>query len=178
MFVEFDAKENPDAALLRLLDYQVSCRGRVATAEVLGVNFRTLKNCLESGRLSRRMREALEEFGKSMPVGGDPPSAANKDSLGEPEHNPLALRVTDVEAENRELRGTVEAQAAHLEELGRRVAVLEEQRRRRGVPRWLGLAGRSQGRGATDWVTGPTEPRVVTPEYQSGEERALGLRLP
>ena len=125
------------------------------------------------------MREALEEFSKSVPVAGDPPSAADKDGLGELQNKPLALRVTDLEAENRDLRGAVEAQAAHLDELGRRVAVLEEQRRRRGVLSWLGLTGRSKGRGTiTDGITGPTEPRVVTLERQSGEERALAPRLP
>ena len=37
------ASEKRDSALLALLDALVGCHGRVGTAEVLGVNYRTLK---------------------------------------------------------------------------------------------------------------------------------------
>ena len=37
-------------------------RGRVAAAESLRVNYRTMMNCYDSRRVSRRMRQALAEF--------------------------------------------------------------------------------------------------------------------
>ena len=54
--------DGDDALLLDLLDALVDDRGRTAAARALGVNYRTLVNCYDSRRVSRRMRQALEEF--------------------------------------------------------------------------------------------------------------------
>ena len=49
-----------DSQLLALLDDLVRAEGRLKAAQALGVNYRTLVRAVESGRLSRRMRDALE----------------------------------------------------------------------------------------------------------------------
>ena len=59
-----------DAPLLDLLDALVNGRGRVAAAEALGVNYRTMMACYDSRRVSRRMRKALEEFRDTGEAGG------------------------------------------------------------------------------------------------------------
>ena len=58
---EVDAALSDDA-LLDLLDALVEERGRVAAADALGVNFRTLATCCDSRRVSLRMRRALVDF--------------------------------------------------------------------------------------------------------------------
>ena len=45
-----------DDPLLDVLDALVSDRGKVAAAEALGVNYRTMMTCYESRHISRRMR--------------------------------------------------------------------------------------------------------------------------
>ncbi len=44
-----------DQSLLDLLDALVNDRSRVAASEALGVNYRTLVNCYDSGRVSPRI---------------------------------------------------------------------------------------------------------------------------
>ena len=58
-----------DASLLDLLDALVHDRGRTAAARTLGVNYRTMMNCYDSRRVSRRMRQALVEFRDGQDVG-------------------------------------------------------------------------------------------------------------
>ena len=50
-----------DSSLLDLLDTLVNDRDKVAAAEALGVNYRTMSACYESRRVSRRMRMGLQE---------------------------------------------------------------------------------------------------------------------
>ena len=75
--------EDLNTALLELLDDLVGDRGRVGAAEFLGVNYRTLQHCLVSRRLSRRMREALEQYRSSAPVVVDLPADAEETGPGE-----------------------------------------------------------------------------------------------
>ena len=50
-----------DQSLLDLLDALVNDRSRVAASEALGVNYRTLVNCYDSGRVSPRiMRDCTQ----------------------------------------------------------------------------------------------------------------------
>ena len=104
-----------DGPLLDLLDALVESRGKVAAAEALGVNYRTMTNCYDSRRVSRRMRRALQEFrdarGVEVEVGdGDDVSTDSQvEALGK--------RAAELEEENRELRELVEAQAIQLEAL-------------------------------------------------------------
>ena len=112
------AGNDADRPLLDLLDGLVSDRGRVAAARALGVNYRTMMNCYDSRRVSRRMREALGDFHASRgpaddaeAVGDDGGTSATGDAAS------LERKVTELEEENRRLRETVADQAHRLEEL-------------------------------------------------------------
>ena len=85
--------EDLNTALLELLNDLVGDRGRVGAADVLGVNYRTLQHCLNSRRLSRRMREALEHYRSSAPVVVDLPAATEETGPGEGQGESLEQRV-------------------------------------------------------------------------------------
>ena len=104
-----------DDALLDLLDALVEERGRVAAADALGVNFRTLATCCDTRRVSRRMRRALVDF---QDAGGTGDLEA-----GEREY--LAGRVAGLEAENAGLRELVAERERQLSELTRLAAARE-----------------------------------------------------
>ena len=160
-----------DAPLLDLLDALVNDRGRVATAEALGVNYRTMMACYDARRVSRRMRKALEEF---RDAGTEAGGAEVDDDGAADEVETLRQRVAELEEEARGLWGLVETQAGQLEELGRRVAHLVRE---------------AQQRGESEPVVGDDQPSVwrpprrrhglldagvVTLEEQSDEEHAFG----
>ena len=117
--------DGDDTPLLDLLDALVSDRGRTAAARSLGVNYRTMMNCYDSRRVSRRMRQALQEFRDAGGVDGDvDPEVADGDGAAGMEGETLEQRVAALEEENRGLREVVEGQTRQLEELTRRVAAL------------------------------------------------------
>ena len=165
-----------DAPLLDLLDALVKDRGRVAAAEALGVNYRTMMACYDSRHVSRRMRKALEEF-RDAGVGDDSGTEVDDDGAAD-EVETLRQRVAELEEEDRGLRGLVETQAGQLEELGRRVAHLVRE---------------AQQRGESEPVVGDDQPSVwrpprrrhglpdagvVTLEEQADEEDAFGPAAP
>lgn len=128
--VDYDPGAEPDTplsddALLDLLDALVGEQGRVPTARVLRVNYRTLSNCFDFRQVSRRMRRALVEFRDAGGDGGgearngvDGASlAANVDALRQ--------RAAEQENENAELRSLADEQARQLEEVTYRLAALE-----------------------------------------------------
>ena len=166
-----------DAPLLDLLDALVNDRGRVAAAEALGVNYRTMMACYDSRRVSRRMRKALEEF-RGAGTGTEAGGTEVDDDGAEDEVETLRQRVAELEEEDRELRGLVETQAGQLEELGRRVAHLVRE---------------AQQRGESEPVVGDDQPSVwrpprrrhglpdagvVTLEEQPDETHAFGPAAP
>ena len=161
-----------------LLDALVSDRGRVAAAEAPGVNYRTLVRCGQSRRVSRRMRQVLQEFRDSQDVGDDGQGVVTGDGAGEDKGKTLR-DLAALEQENRGLRETVEAQAEELEALRQRVAELGEQ----GPP-----PGRADavdgGQGQPgDWRPprrghGMPDAGVVTLEKHSDEEHAFGSAAP
>ena len=164
-----------DQPLLDLLDALVNDRGRVATAEALGVNYRTMTACYDSRHVSRRMRQALEDFRDSAGVGdGGGPEAGGGDDGAEDEAEPLEQRVAVLEEEGRGLREMIEAQTGQLEELWRRVARLEGPGQQRGdaqqtVVESLQGVWRPPRRGH-----GLPDAGVVTLEEQPDEEHAFG----
>ena len=109
MAVDGKVPEGEDAPLLDLLDTLVSDRGRVAAAEALGVNYRTVARCQQSRRVSRRMRQVLQEFRDSQGVGDDGPGVVAGDGAEEDAEETLQEQLTALEEENRELQETVEA---------------------------------------------------------------------
>ena len=157
-----------------LLDALVKDRGRVAAAEALGVNYRTMMACYDSRRVSRRMRKALEEFRDAGEASG---TEVDGDGAAD-EVETLRQRVAELEEEARGLRGLAETQAGQLEEFGRRVAHLVRE---------------AQQRGDSEPVVGDEQPSVwrpprrrhglpdagvVTLEEQSDEEDAFGPAAP
>ena len=158
---------------------EVDGRGRVAGAEALGVNYRTVARCQQSRLESRRMRQVLQEFRDSQDAGDDELGVVAVDGAGEDTEETLELRAAALEQENRELRETVQAQAGQLGALRRQVAELEEP-----APQPSGAAvvdGDLEPPG--DWRPprrGPGLPDacVVKMDEQPDEDHALGPAAP
>lgn len=89
-----------DQPLSALLDALVDGRGRVAPAEDLGVNYRTVTRCQQS----RQMRQVLLEFRDLLHVGDDGPGSVGGDGGGEDTGKTRKWRVAVLERENRKLR--------------------------------------------------------------------------
>ena len=164
----------PDSPLLDLLDTLVNDLGRVAAAEALGVNYRTLVTCYDSRRVSLRMRRALEEYRDADGGDGDEPDDESAGDIAEQVVS-LEQRVVALEEERRALRETVEAQAEQLAQLERQVSALENKRRQRDKADAVGDDD-DQCRG---WRPPPRDhglpdAGVVTLEEQPDEEHAFG----
>ena len=126
----------------------VSWDGDVAADHALGVNYRTVARCQQSRRVSRRVRQVLQELGESQGVANDGYGVVVGDDKGSDTEETPAVRAARLEEENRELREMVEAQAEELEVLRRRVAGLED----RGHPAGgVDAVDGDQGRPG-DWV--------------------------
>ena len=171
--------DGDDALLLDLLDVLVSDRGRTAAARDLGVNYRTLVNCWDSRRVSRRMRQALAEFRPAGVVDGDEPGDVDGDDAAGMEGESLERRVAVLEDENRGVRELVESQAGQLEELGRRVAAFEGRDRRSNETEAVDACGDQE----RDWRPPRRRPGmpnagVGTLEEQPDEEHAFGPAAP
>ena len=161
-----------DGPLLDLLDALVESRGKVAAAQALGVNYRTMTNCHDSRRVSRRMRRALQEFrdarGVEVEVGdGD-------DVRTDSQVEALGKRAAELEEENRELRELVEAQANRLEALQGQISRLEEEEHSAGDVEGVGVDEVDGQRPHPRRGAGPLNAGVVTLETQHGEEDAFG----
>ena len=170
--------QSADAPLLDLLDALVDDRGRVAAAEALGVNYRTMMTCYDSRRVSRRMRQALVDF-RDAGGGGDQLGVVDRDVTTEDEDESLEQRVAALEEENLKLRETFQSQAGQLDELGRRVAVLEG---REGGSGGTEVSGGNDGQ-QREWRPprrgyGLPYAGVVTLEEQPDEAHAFGPAAP
>ena len=174
-----------DGRLWEVFRGLVEARGRTAAADALGVNYRTVVANLEAGRLSRRMRTAVQRFEneESEPEpAGSPETAGAGETTGSAELGETTRtaeqRVDALVAEVGQLEETVQSQAGQLEEMGRRVAELEE----------AASQGAESERNAGP-ATDETAPRVwqppkrahelpdagvVTLERQPDEEHAFG----
>ena len=168
-----------DESLLDLLEVLVNDRGRTGAAGALGVNYRTVARGQQSRRVSRRMRQVLEEFRDSQGAGADESGIVGGDGASETLRDRAAALALALEEENRELRETVEAQAVELEALRRRITELEEQGQLRSGDD--AVEGDQGQRG--EWR--PPRPGhrlpdagVVTLEDQPDEEHAFGPAPP
>ena len=163
-----------DSPLLDLLDALVNDLGRVAAAEALGVNYRTLTTCYDSRRVSRRMRRALEEYRDSGVGDGDDLAS---DDAGDVSEELVALeeRMTVLEKENHALGETIEAQAEQLAHLERQVSALEDGKRQRDKADAVGNDDdRCRGWRPPPRDHGLPDAGVVTLEEQPDEEHAFG----
>ena len=171
-----DGRDVPlsDSPLLDLLDALVNDLGKVAAAEALGVNYRTLATCYDSRHVSRRMRRALEGYRDTAVGCGDEPDDESDSDITEQVVS-LEQRVAALEEDRRELREVIEAQAGQLAQLERQVGALEEGKRQRDKADAVGDDD-DQCRG---WRPPPRDhglpdAGVVTLEEQPDEERAFG----
>ena len=172
-----------DTPLLDLLDSLVSDRGRTAAARALGVSYRTMMNCYDSRRVTRRMRQVLEEFRDASvddeAASEDEAEVQVDDGVAEGQGESLEQRVAAQADENRELRELVEGQARQLEELTRRVADLEGAGERGGFVEAVDVADDRHIDPGKDWrppQRGPGMPDagVVTLDAHPDEEHAFG----
>ena len=176
--------DDNDGPLLDLLDALVNDRGRTAAARSLGVNYRTLVNCWDSRRVSRRMRQVLEEFRDAGGVGSDVDAeVVDGDPANDTESESMEQRVEALEEENRGLLELVEDQARQLDELGSRVAALEGSGQHADDTEAVD-AGDDQGNDlGPDWRPprrrhGMPDAGVVTVEVQPDEDHAFGPAAP
>ena len=166
-----------DGSLLDMLDALVNDRGKVAAAEALGVNYRTMMACHESRKVSRRMRKALTGFRDKHGDGGD----VQDDDADGSAQKVVALeeQVRALEAENQALRETIYTQARQLAELEHRVEGREEGDGQ-GIESDASEGEEGQRR---EWRPprrdhGLPDAGVVTLEEQPDEEQAFGPAAP
>lgn len=166
-----------DDPLLDLLDALVNDRGKVAAAEALGVNYRTMVTCHESRHVSRRMRKALAEFRDKYVDGGD----VQDDDAGDIAEKVAGLedRVAAFEEAHGVLVETVEAQEKQLAELERRVEGSGEEDQHEPE---ADNSEHDDGQG-TQWQPprrdhGLPDAGVVTVEEQPDEGHAFGPAAP
>ena len=164
-----------DAPLLDLLDALVEQRGRVAAAQALGVNYRTMTNCHDSRRVSRRMRQALEKFRDEQEAGGNQDgTAVDGDGETEAAMEALARWVATLEEENRRLKEMVEAQGNSMKVSERSGDSVEERERRLGECESSGVGDDQGQRQPPRRRSGLADVGVVTMEAQPDGEDAFG----
>ena len=161
-----------DLRLFEVLQQLVGSRGRMRAATALGVNYRTVVGNLEAGSLSRRMRRALQEFEAGLEPAESPDLEGSRGSYGRTET--VAQQMETLAGEVGHLTEMVEAQGGQLQELGLRVAGLEDVARERTA----GNVGPDEGL-AGEWrpperEQGLPDAGVVTVDPQPDEEHAFG----
>ncbi len=123
--------ENQDGHLLAFLDLLISQRGPTATAEMLGVSYRTIARTLERRRLSRVIIRALEG---AMLSDANPAVqqlakevADVRKSVGQLAERVEALATIPAQQDGAELRSFREENDKTVRLLGRRITALEKQ---------------------------------------------------
>ena len=169
--------------LLALLRDLVQTEGRLKTARMLGVNYRTLQSAAESGQLTERMAVALERL---LLLGGGSAAVRQRERVDALERRVEGLAKearagfeemrSDVGAEFKVLR---EEQAVTRRVLERRLVGLEARMKN-------GVAGTSTP-GAEESEKPPGKPRYIPPrrlpqlvtrEAEDGEEHVYGDAMP
>ena len=163
--------------LMALLRELVRNKGVMKATQELSVDYRTLTNSLKDGRLSRRMRQALE---KALLEGGGSPAAEQRE------------RNDGLEEELKEVKGQVEAVG---KEAARGVAAVRGEvkalgDRQAGFERRLSQVegtGEDPGEEANEAAGGPAKrraapwreyPDLVTREPAEGDEEVFGEAWP
>ena len=179
------ARNYEDMALLAILDALEADLGTTGARNKLGVAHRTFAKCRDSRRLTTRMRSVLKQCVDWGPVVDNPvadipqPEADKSYSSTEDPDQTLAQKVTDLEAENRELREAIETERAHIADWGRRLAALGKQSHKSGGRGWVPWKRPiKEEEVVINRFTDPPKPGVVTLEHRLGEEQALGRAAP
>ncbi len=159
--------------LMALLRDMIDDKGKVKTAEALGVNYRTLVRAEESERLTARMSSELE---RHLLLGGGSAAAQQRESIKTLEERVAGLE-EELESVLEELRSVIdggiqtlrEERAKGLVQLERRIAKVE------GGPDGSERAGEEKPSEKTTWR--PYRD-VVTLEPEPGEEKVYGDATP
>lgn len=164
--------------LMTLLNELVNDGGVMKACEALGVDYKTLTASLRSGRLSRRMRKALEN---ALLEGGGSPSAEQRERNDE-----LERRLKDVEVQGKgatkglsavkgEVKALREEQAQGFRQLERRLAQLEGGGEVPGEGR-----AKSEAGGSAKSRSAPRRkfPDLLTLEHIDGDEEVFGDSWP
>ena len=163
--------------LMALLGELVRDKGVMKATKELGVDYRTLTACLETGRLSRRMRGALE---KALLEGGGSPAAEQRERNEELEGQlkDVADRVEslgkDVSKGLAAVQGDVKALRSDHDQGMRRLAQLESGRGGQDAREAAGAAGRPRGKPSLRREF----PDLVTLEPASDDEGVFGDAWP
>lgn len=153
-----------DAVLFDRLQRFVDRQGVVVGAETLGVNYRTLSRCLENGRLSRRVREAVRKLPEADAEDDQQPAAetsAQETTAG------VEQRMAEMEQAVGEMVG---AQADTEERLARLEAAVGNVQPKQPTPE----SAPQQGWTPPKRAFGMPRPGVVTLEVQDDEAVAFG----
>ena len=144
-------KDYSDNILMAVLDAMVANMGRTGTYETLGINSRTLATCLDSRKMTPRMREALGEFGVFGPATENEQEIVFRSRVEEARLEELSQHVHELEEQNRQLQQQAEmdeyllaSYGMFLEELWRLVATLTEQVRETAGTRIRGRGRRDK----------------------------------
>ena len=163
-----------DLRLFEVLQQLVEDRGPVGAAKALGVNYRTVVANVKAGSLSRHMRRAVQEFEAGLEPAESPDLDGSRGSDGRAQN--VAQQMKTLAGEVGHLAEMVEAQGRQLQELGRRVAGLEDV----AGERTAGNVGPAVDEGvAGEWrppqrEQGLPDAGLVTREPQPDEEDAFG----
>ncbi len=171
--------ENPraerDAVLFDRLERLVDRQGVVGAAETLCVNCRTLNRCLEDGRISRRVREAVRKLPEVDGEDGRQPAAetsAQETTAG------VEQRLTDTEQAVESLKQAVGRMAGAQADVQARLARLEAARGYEPPKQPTGEQPTGES-APEEWTLpkrafGMPRPGVVTLEAQDDEAVAFG----
>ncbi len=163
---------------MSLLRDLVKEKGRMRAARELGVDHRTVAASLEGGRLSKRVRGALEF---ALLTGADPESARQREQLAS-----LEKRVGELEeattAGQAELRRAIEEGITELREVHSR-ALEHIEKRLVGLEAGMEPPGSSKQtttvrNQSTDRPAIRQYPEIVTLEPEPGEEQVYGEVVP
>ncbi len=171
--------EDPyELRLMSLLQDLVKEKGRRGAARALGVDHRTVAASIEGGKLSRRVRGALEF---ALLTGADPEAARQRERVNALEEGMVSLEER-AEAGHAELRRVVEKGIAGLrEDFSQAIRQIEE--------RLAALETRSEAQVTSKdtvdvadklavWPSGRVYRELVTLEPEPGEEQIYGDATP
>jgi hypothetical protein len=182
---KFDSQKYEDIALLAVLDALVADFKTGGARDLLEVNHRTFANCRDSRKVTPLMRRKLRGVVGWGPVDDAPVPDDKQEDIDRTHNEPegpdeaLVRAVGELDAENSQLRETIETQAAHIEDLGRRLGFLGQKRHIGGMRGWLPW-NKPIKRAEVETVSfmEPPMPGMVTLEPRLGEERELGQAAP
>ena len=163
-----------ELGLMALLAGMVEERGRIKAAEALGVNYKTLADSIEGGRLSRRMRLALQR----RVLEHQHAEALRRERRVEG----LEQRVGEVIEDLRRLRqeltvalnGWGDNPGERLKDLGSRVDWLEGHWPGEGIIKPKAKGQRPGPRPSTGQGAARLHPEIVTNDPEPGEELVYG----